>query len=525
MGLSEASPRIGNWREIATAIMLAVLAAGSLSAQNVSWPMFGQNPANNASTSGATISASNASTLKPKWIFTTGGDVSARAAVVNGIVYFPDWGGNLWALNATTGKELWSRKLPEYGLPSGTVSRTSPAVVGGKVYIGTQKGGWLLAINAETGDLVWKSQPVPASNYPQITAAPTVVGDVVYVGLTTEEESLAENTAYPCCTTRGGVVAVNANNGTRLWLAYTVPEGYSGAGVWGSSPVVDLARNTVFVATGNNYADPTDKTYLACVDAGHSDAACQSPEDHADSILALDAKTGAVKWGTRLMQWPETTGTDDFNVSCKHSPDKNCPKPVGPDYDFGSGPNEISYKTSNSSGTIIGAGQKSGIYHALDPDTGVELWHTEVGPGSAGGGIMWGSASDGERIYVAISNSSHAHYAAGSAGSWAALDPATGKILWQKPDPNGAPDMGPLAVANGIVYAPSMAGSATAPNMFVLNASNGEKLWSFPAGSSVNAGATISGAMVYWGSGYARLKGNGVTGGKNKFYAFSGNGK
>jgi polyvinyl alcohol dehydrogenase (cytochrome) len=54
--------------------------------------------------------------------------------------------------------------------------------------------------------------------------------------------------------------------------------------------------------------------------------------------------------------------------------------PTGPDYDFGSGPNEITYKTSNGSTTIIGAGQKSGIYYALNPDTDAELWHTQVGP-------------------------------------------------------------------------------------------------------------------------------------------------
>jgi polyvinyl alcohol dehydrogenase (cytochrome) len=79
-----------------------------------------------------------------------------------------------------------------------------------------------------------------------------------------------------------------------------------------------------------------------------------------------------------------------------------------------------------------------------------------------------------------------------------------------------------MAVANGVVYAPSMAPSDTAPNMFALNAENGDKIWSCPAGSSVNAGATIVGGAVYWGSGYARS--SGFTGGK-KFYAFTENGK
>lgn len=106
------------------------------------------------------------------------------------------------------------------------------------------------------------------------------------------------------------------------------------------------------------------------------------------------------------------------------------------------------------------------------------------------------------------------------AGSWSALDPATGKILWQVADPNGAIDLGPMAVANGVVYAPSMAGSATAPTMFALDASTGNTIWSFAAGSSVIAGATVVGDVVYWGSGYTHLPLPGFTT-NNKFYAFS----
>ena len=109
-------------------------------------------------------------------------------------------------------------------------------------------------------------------------------------------------TAHKACTTKGRVVAVNANNGTVLWSTATVPSGYSGASVWSSGPVVDESRHTVFVTSGNNYSNPTTEAYLTCIAAGNSVAACQSPEDYADSVLALDSQTGAVKWGKRLMQ-------------------------------------------------------------------------------------------------------------------------------------------------------------------------------------------------------------------------------
>ena len=123
------------------------------------------------------------------------------------------------------------------------------------------------------------------------------------------------------------------------------------------------------------------------------------------------------------------------------------------------------------------------------------------------------------RIYVAIANSNHQQSAAGTAGSWSALDPTTGEILWQIPDPNGAQDIGPITVANGVVYAPSTgAATASTPNMFALDAATGKVLWSFPSGGSVAAGAVVVNGTVYWGSGYGRV---GFVGGQNKFFAFS----
>jgi polyvinyl alcohol dehydrogenase (cytochrome) len=289
---------------------------------------------------------------------------------------------------------------------------------------------------------------------------------------------------------------------------------------------VDLLRGTVFVGTGNNYSVPVAPAYQACIADGGTVAACLSPDDHFDSILALNMFTGKIKWSQRLANWNQygiTNGSDTWNVACSFG-GPNCPTNPGPDYDFGSAPNEVTFLSPHGLKTIIGAGQKSGIYYALDPDTGAVLWQTQVGPGSALGGIEWGSATDGLRIYVAIGNLYGIPYAGGSAGSWAALDPSTGAILWQVPDPSGSVDLGPVTAANGVVYVDSMAGSATAPTMLALDARNGSTLWSFAAGSSVNAGASISNGTVFWGSGYAHLGIPGFTG-NNKFYAFSLNGR
>ena len=115
-------------------------------------------------------------------------------------------------------------------------------------------------------------------------------------------------------------------------------------------------------------------------------------------------------------------GYDTWTVACSNpKTGVTCPSPAGPDYDFsGSGPNLL--------GGLIGIGQKSGVYWALHPSTGDVEWSTTVGPGSTLGGIEWGTASDGQRIYAAIGNNLHTAYKLGRTGetitwgSWAALD-------------------------------------------------------------------------------------------------------
>ena len=115
-----------------------------------------------------------------------------------------------------------------------------------------------------------------------------------------------------------------------------------------------------------------------------STANCTAPDDFFDAALALDLKTGEVKWSKKLQ------GADTWTVACLTStgPNPNCPVPSSPDFDLGgSGPNLV--------GNIVGFGQKSGIYWALNPDDGNIVWSTPVGPGASLGGIEWGTAADG----------------------------------------------------------------------------------------------------------------------------------
>jgi hypothetical protein len=112
-------------------------------------------------------------------------------------------------------------------------------------------------------------------------------------------------------------------------------------------------------------------------------------------------------------------------------------------------------------------------------------------------------------------------------GSWMALDPATGKIVWQTADPQtetlpaptgtvGVWDLAPVTAANGVVFTASLAKSGN--ELYALDAATGSILWAFPVGSSVNAAPAVVDGSVYWGTGYARAaEGSGNT----KLYAFS----
>ena len=161
--------------------------------------------------------------------------------------------------------------------------------------------------------------------------------------------------------------------------------------------------------------------------------------------------------------------------------------------------------------------RKSGFLWAFDPEDGTMRWATSVGPGGIFGGIEWGTATDGKRIYVAISNSSHIptklmNGQMVTGGIWNALDPATGNILWQTGDPDNVSDYGAVSEANGVVYAGSLSGK-----MFALDAQTGKILWTYTTAGSVIDGPSIVNGVLYWGSGYNRVGGTG----NNKLYAFT----
>ena len=223
----------------------------------------------------------------------------------------------------------------------------------------------------------------------------------------------------------------------------------------------------------------------------------------------------------------------------------NCPESRGPDFDFGS--SAILVELPDGKRALIG-GQKSGVVTAIDPDRrGEIIWQKREGGGGSLGGVQRGSATDGTKIYVAVSDAKVGVVAAGTPGaqSWAvnpnfaflldskaggglhALKIDTGEEVWQRPHPgcNDAPGCSPaqsaaVSAIPGIVLSAGLDGHIRA-----YSADDGRIVWdedtnseyrtvngvAARGGSIDGAGAVVVGGVVYVSSGsrfYGTMPGN-----------------
>ena len=468
-----------------------------------------------------------------KWAFTTAGDVSATPAVDGSAVYFPDFAGFIYKVDAKTGALIWSRQVKDFTGQAFNYSRATPLIEGDQVIFGTQlipgsgTGAYLISLNKNTGELMWRTK-IEDHPWAIVTQSAVAFGGLIYVGVASQEELADGIIPGYQPSFRGSLVALDKYTGAIVWKTYMTPgNGYTGCAIWGSTPVIDPKRGSVYITTGNNYSVPD--AVLQCV-ANGGGSSCNDPGNHFDAIVAMDLKTGAIKWATSVLPF------DAWTTACIFPPFV-CDQPAGPDWDFGQGPALYTTNVKGKKMELLGAGQKSGIYWALNPDNGSVVWSTQVSPGGVMGGLQWGSATDGERIYTAASNSYFIPHVMGpgpmagqsvTGGYWSALNACNRRSYMGKCRNNisisrfnrcsssGAIAMnqGPVTVANGVMYAGALDQEGT---MYAFDAATGNILWSFASGGSVNSGAAVVNGVVYWGSGYTSLGGTPGT----HLYAFT----
>ena len=374
--------------------------------------------------------------------------VSGTPTVSGGRAYFGDWQGNAWAVDAKTGADIWSTKIGSGGF--GFVVG-APAISGDAVYIST--AGTLYRLDRDTGEIQWQTV-VNEHELAQINASPVVVDGLVLQGVASAEVAIPRS-EY---TFRGSIGAYDAKTGKEKWRFYTTPNDTTsgaGVGIW-STPAVDRKRGMLYVGSGNNYDAPAGPL--------------------ADSILAIDYKTGKLKWSKQF------TYPDVFSAG----------NPGGKDADVGASPNLWTSKGRE----FVGAGDKGGVYHALDRDTGKVVWETTLTPGSVFGGEI-GSAAlvDGKLVAVSNVGNPQTNFPTNVAKVFG-LDPATGKIRWEAEEFPGR-IFAPVGAVRGVAFVGTDTGVLAA-----LDTRSGKKLWTTNAPDKTGCGPSIVDGRVLWGYGF-----------------------
>ena len=446
----------------------------------------------------ARLAAADVPRLKLKWAFgyPHGMTSNAPPTVASGRVFAASDNGYLYSLDAKTGCVYWSYQ-------QGSIVRGAP-IVGAVTVPGASRWAvfigdghaYVHAVDAQTGRQLWK---VRVDEHPvaRITAGLAYHEGRVYVPVSGSEEFNAGQIDYPCCTSRGAVAALDASTGKQVWKTYNVDEpkpwkknpngvqlyGPSAGGIW-ATPTIDPTRGAVYVGTGDAVTPP------------------ESPLT--DAIVAMDLKTGKVLWSWRAVK------QDLFMGGCG-GPVRSeaCPSPMGPDFDIGNSP--ILVALPNGRRAVVAGGKNADVY-GLDPDAnGRVLFHVNplgATPGTFGrggrGSIVWGGATDGQRIY----------YGTGAAGL-SALN-TEGAALWQFTAPGARGGNAPLGAAPTAIPGVVFQGAGDG-QLFAVSASDGKQIWQFntaqefdtvnkvPArgGAIQTSGAVIVDGMVYVGSGYA----------------------
>ncbi|HEY5647568.1 MAG TPA: PQQ-binding-like beta-propeller repeat protein [Pseudomonadales bacterium] len=288
--------------------------------------------------------------------------------------------------------------------------------------------GRLHMVDATTGAGIWV-RSLRLFRESIITGAPQLHEGRVYASISQFEIMVGADPEHECCKSHGAVAALDGETGETIWLTHTMPEakpvrdrgdgrmiwGPSGAPVW-TSPAIDEKRGVLYVGTGEATSEPA--------------------HPHTDSILAVALDDGEIRWAF------QATANDIFLAGCRRQGERspNCPPEhsVERDVDFGA---SVIIAELPDGRELLLAGQKSSDVWALDPDRqGQVVWHWNNGTGTANGGIHWGMAFDGEKVYAPISDPGRPRPGFVPQPGLYALNAATGELVWEyraQPDCEG----------------------------------------------------------------------------------------
>lgn len=441
--------------------------------------------------------------LALKWAFgfPEGRQAFGQPTVMGGRIYVGSDNGFVYSLDAATGCVYWSYQAKAAVRTAITIAPIKSGASRFAVFFGDVRAN-VYAIDAETAGLIWTkhADPHPVA---RITGAPTFHDGRLFVPVSSIEEAMGGNPAYPCCSFRGSVIAYDASTGEQRWQSFTISEaavpmrktstgtqlwGPAGAAVW-SAPTIDPERGRLYLSTSNGYTYPAVNT--------------------TDAVMAVDLASGKRIWTRQL------TPNDAYVIGCgPNAKSETCPQETGPDFAVGTSP---ILRTLPGGRRILVVGQKSGLAWGINPDDGSVVWQHRVGEGTALGGIEWGGAADDRLVYYPNADGLLGMKAA---GGLAAIRLATGEREWWAPPIAACPDQTMKCIPAQSAAASAIPGvvfsGATDGMMRAYSATDGKVLWEFATardfetvngvkarGGSINGpGATIVNGMVFTNSGY-----------------------
>jgi outer membrane protein assembly factor BamB len=396
------------------------------------WPMYLQNVARTSATTDATLNKSKAPYLTPQWTFQAGGPLATSASIVGTTAYIGAWDGYEYAINTTTGQQIWKTNLGtnvDAGCNPSVLGITSAAaVVNGVVYVGGGDDYWY-ALNATTGAVLWKvftgknGQTGAHYNW----SSPLIVGNYAYIGV-------ASNCDNPLVQGKLLQVAISGPSMGKIVHTHNfVPKGQVGGGIW-TSPTYDAATNSIWVSTGT---------------------LSQYTQTESQAIVKLNASTLATQ---AIWQLPFVDSVTDSDWSTTPT-----------------------LTTDSKGDQLVSVADKNGILYTFNRSNlaAGPVWTHQIAVGGScptcgDGPITSGAFANGVIYYASDHNVLNGH---GAGGSITALDPGTGTVLWERQ--TDSPILGSPAYVNGMI------GYVEGKTFEVVDAANGHLIYSYlmPSGN------------------------------------------
>jgi PQQ-dependent dehydrogenase (methanol/ethanol family) len=447
------------------------------------------------------ITPTNIGQLRSEWTYLfSGSNIEVTPLVVDGLMFVTGPASDATALDARTGRTIWRyvRPIPEGNYKNCTVvTNRGLGILGDRLYLGTLDG-YLVALDAKTGNVVWEAQVADYREGFSITHAPLVIDGRVIVGITSGE-----------CALQGFVDAYDAATGARLWRFWTIPRKdnparatwdgnsaeFGGAPTW-MTGTYDAEARTLFWTVGNPGPD-----YDGSVRAGDNLYTC--------SVVALDPEIGTLKWHFQFT--PHDTHDWDANET----------------------PVLIDDIIQGRRRKLLIQANRNGFYYVLDRTTGEFLlgkafanqtWadgldtrgrpivkpNTDPTPSgtyvcpSASGNTNWCAPSFSpltRLFYVSVLEECATYFSEtkppvpgqgytgggqqldikiGSPGAIRALDPRTGETVWDFKIHQGSHAAGVLGTAGSLVFAGTRDGY-----LIGLHAKTGKELWRYQTGAQI----------------------------------------